>query len=116
MYEIVVIFGNASTTPAMLLASHFSFGTPGMGSSIGMIGYEGGGTLGGFISLKRGSKTGTGVISIYHVGRPDLKVQSEAAIDLINQIGYVSVNTSFIMGTIQYPAMMDLRATQRIRQ
>lgn len=34
-----------------------------MGSSIGMIGYEGGGTLGGVISRKRGSKTGTGVIT-----------------------------------------------------
>lgn len=73
----------------MLLASHFSFGTPGMGSSISMIGYEGGSTLDGFISLKRGNKTGTGLIRIYHVVRPDLKVQSQAAIDLINQFGCV---------------------------
>lgn len=73
----------------MLLASHFSFGTPGMGSSISMIGYEGGSTFDGFISLKRGNKTGTGLIRIYHVVRPDLKVQSQAATDLINQFGCV---------------------------
>lgn len=58
-----------------------------MGSSISMIGYEGGSALDGFISLKRGNKTGTGLIRIYHVVRPDLKVQSQAAIDLINQFG-----------------------------
>lgn len=64
-------------------------------------------------SEKTDSKTGTGVISIYQVVRPDLKVQSQVAIDLINQIGYVSVNTSSITGTIQYPAMMDLKATRK---
>lgn len=37
-YEIEFVFGGASTTPAMSFASNPDFGTPGMGSSIGMMG------------------------------------------------------------------------------
>ena len=44
--------------PAMSFASNPDSGTPGMGSSIGMIGEEGGGTLDGFVSLKRVGEVG----------------------------------------------------------
>ena len=106
-----IVFGGASTTPAMNFASNPDSGTPGMGSSVGMIGGEGGGTLDGFVSLKRVGKVGTVIITSHHVVRPDLKSQSQAAIVLINQFGYGSVNTASMTGTVQYPAMTDLEAT-----
>lgn len=40
----------------------------------------------------------------------DLEVQSQGAIDIINQIEYVPVNTASLTGMKQYPAMMDLKA------
>lgn len=62
--------GGPSMIPVKSFAKHPNLGAPDMGSSIGEKGKPGGGTLGGFVSLKRGEETTTGFITNHHVVRP----------------------------------------------
>lgn len=104
--------GGVSITPGISFARHPGFGAPDMGSSIGEKGKPGGGTLGGFVSLKRKDETMTGLITNHQVVIP-FSPKSKASIDLINEFGYGSNQTASMRTTMQCPAKLDFEATRK---
>ena len=80
---------------------------PTMGSSIGELGEDGAGSLGGFVSLDLGHSLYRGFLTNHHVVCP-LEPPPLAA--FLNQYGYRDITTD-PKTAIQYPAKSDLTAT-----
>lgn len=102
--------GGVSISPGMSFSRHPGFGALDMGSSIGEKGKPGGGTLGGFVILKRKDETMTSLMTNHHVIIP-FSPKSKASLDLINEFGYGSTQTASVRTTMQYPAKLDYEAT-----
>ncbi|KAJ9354538.1 hypothetical protein C8Q69DRAFT_450575 [Paecilomyces variotii] len=81
------------------------------GMSIGIKGVEGGGTMGGFVTFKRNNVTYQGILTNYHVVRPD-----NHEVTLADRKGITIDDWNHPNIEIVYPATKDARATKRQAQ
>lgn len=81
------------------------------GMSIGIKGAENGDTMGGFVTFKRNNATYQGILTNYHVARPD-----NPAVTLADRKGITIDDWNRPKIEIVYPATKDARATKRQAQ
>lgn len=86
-------------------------GAPEMGTSIGIEGEQGGGTLGGFVTFTHGNMTRTCGITNYHVVRP-ARDASEDILQKANVFGSSPGESDHIQSNIIYYTPRDVRATR----